>query len=72
MIYLFRMIDQMHIHACMLKNLFGLGVPEPIDMAEPNLDIRVPVQLGPRPYFALAEMKDSKLKTDLGKFLCVN
>jgi alkaline phosphatase len=58
-------IDQMHLHACMLKQLFGLGVPEPIDMDEPNVEIRLPVQLGPRPYFLLNDMKDSKLKTDL-------
>ena len=60
------MVDQVHLHACMLKHLFGLGVAEPIDMSKPNLDIRVPVQLGPRPYQLIKDMKASKLKTDLG------
>lgn len=61
------MIDQMHLHGCMLKHLFGLGVPEPIDMDEPNLEIRAPVQFGPRPYFLVNAMKDNYLKSELGK-----
>jgi hypothetical protein len=51
-------IDQMHLHACMLKNLFGLGVEE----------VNAPVvQVGPRPYYLVDQMNDSPLKSQLCK-----
>lgn len=58
-------VDQMHLHACMMKNLFALGVklPEPL-----NLEERVAVQFGPRPYYLVDQMKDSPLKEELGTY----
>ena len=52
-------IDQMHLHACMMRNLFGLGVPE---VNRPT------VQIGPRPSYLVSKMKDSELKTQLGEY----
>jgi alkaline phosphatase len=51
-------IDQMHLHACMMKNLFALGVEE----VHPPV-----VQLGPRPYYLVETMNDSALKNQLSK-----
>jgi hypothetical protein len=59
-------VDQMHLHACMLKNLFGLGNKE--DDSDLMLEQRNVVQLGPRPYYLVDEMKDSPLKESLSKF----
>jgi hypothetical protein len=61
-------VDQIHLHACMLKNLFGLGNKE--EDPEPDLMLkqRNVVQLGPRPYYLVDEMKDSPLKDTLSRF----
>jgi hypothetical protein len=61
-------IDQVHLHACMLKNLFGLGNKEVEPPEDLMLEERNVVQLGPRPYYLIHEMKDSPLKEELSKF----
>lgn len=53
-------IDQMHLHACMLRSLFGLGKAE---VTPP------PIQLGPRPQYLVEKMKDSDLKEELSKLI---
>lgn len=64
-------VDQMHLHACMLKNLFGLGNKEEEEEETVHEDLmleeRNVVQLGPRPYFLVDEMKESPLKESLSK-----
>jgi hypothetical protein len=60
-------VDQIHLHACMLKNLFGLGNKEEDPEPDLLLEQRNVVQLGPRPYYLVDEMKDSPLKDTLSK-----
>lgn len=52
-------VDQMHLHACMLKNLFGLGMEE--QHPAPS------VQIGPKPFYLVEKMNDSPLKSQLRK-----
>jgi alkaline phosphatase len=60
-------IDQMHLHGCMLRQLFGLGKEEPLKIEDLELDSRVAVQFGPRPYYLVEQMKESALKEELRK-----